>query len=326
VREFDYVIAAELDAAALHFAISPLPTAFTLTRDALQGGRRGTSRAWRQAVLSGLRTRDVQAFAPLTDRSTTGWPTLLDDVHAESETLDEALERVAQTPGSAVVEALENDRDVTPTPAWDVVRREPERWLAGYVDAVHRGWRGLEPLWRRASSLLEREAERVQAAVERGVPTSQIANGLLPRTSLVDGTLRMTTSEPRRLSVDPKGLTVTPMIAASSASSLVSPGDALVRAVYPLREYWRAFEDDAPPPASLQALLGAQRTALIKLLDFPQPAGQLARALNLSPSAMTFQLRTLEAAGLISRERLGRNIMVHRTPRGTQLLALYALP
>jgi hypothetical protein len=35
------------------------------------------------------------------------------------------------------------------------------------------------------------------------------------------------------------------------------------------------------------------------------------------------RLRALEGAGLIVRERNGRNVIVHRTARGTGLLALY---
>jgi DNA-binding MarR family transcriptional regulator len=51
--------------------------------------------------------------------------------------------------------------------------------------------------------------------------------------------------------------------------------------------------------------------------------GILAKALIAVPSAATHHVGALEAAGLVSRERAGRRVIVHRTARGTRLLALY---
>lgn len=321
---YDYALASDVDRAPLRFVVSPLPTALALTRDTLQAGRLGTPVAWRKAVASRLRTRDVAALAPLTDRRTTGWPALLDDVGRSHETMDEALQRLAATSGDALLDALECDRDVTPSTVWDPVRRNPDRWLRGYLDALRRGSRALEPLWRRSTSLIEHEAERVSAAAERGVATAQLVNELLPRTSLVDEALFVAPAdEPRRLHVDEDGLTVTPIIAASRAGTLSSPGEFWLRSAYPLPEAWRAFDDAAPPAASLQALLGAPRAALLQRLDQPLPAGDLAEIVGLAPSTVTFHLRALEAAGLVSRQRHGRHTIVQRTSRGTKLLALY---
>jgi DNA-binding transcriptional ArsR family regulator len=325
--QYDWIARDELDGAPLRTAISPLPTAFTLLRDALQDGRRGTPAVWRRSVISQLRARDVDVFGPLTDRRTTGWPTLLDDVRGPRETLDEALQRLRATSGSALMEALETDRDVTPTPAWGIVRRDPDRWMRGYVDALRRGWRGLEPLWRRSASLAEREVERLDAAVERGVPTAQIVHGLIRRSSLDDKWLRIERSpEPRQLRIDEDGLTVTPAIIPGDKGTLTSPGEFFVAVAYPLPDAWRAFDGQAPPPASIEALLGVRRTALLLALDQAQTAGRLADVLGLAPSAITFHVGALEAAGLVSRERFGRNTIVHRTARGTQLMALYARP
>ena len=76
-------------------------------------------------------------------------------------------------------------------------------------------------------------------------------------------------------------------------------------------------------PASLEALLGIPRSALLRRLDQPQAAGEIARALGYTASAISFHLRGLEASGLVSRHRRGRSVIVHRTARGAQLLALY---
>jgi DNA-binding transcriptional ArsR family regulator len=324
---YDYVPVAELDEAPLRVAISPLPTVFTLTRDALQGGRKGTPQAWRSAALSRFRARDAAALAPLAHPKTTGWPGCLDDNEAPRETIDEALQRVADIRGAELLEALETDPDVTPTPAWNPVRGNPERWLRAYVDAIARGWRSLEPLWRRSSALLEREADRIDAASARGVPATQLITELNPRATVAGGELRLVAgSEPRRLGIGPRGVTVAPMIVGGEGGILSSPEERFARMAYPLHAAWRAFDDQAPPPASLHALLGEQRTALLRRLDRAETAGGLAVALGLAPSAITFHLRALESAGLVARERRGRHVIVERTSRGTRLLALYRVP
>jgi DNA-binding transcriptional ArsR family regulator len=327
VVSHDWIPRHDIDGAPLRTAISPLPTAFTLTRDALQDGRRGTPAVWRQAAIANMRARDIAAFEPLTDRRTTGWPTLLDGVHGRRETLDAALQRLANTPGTALLEALDTDRDVVPTAAWDLVRRDPERWMRSYVDALHHAWRGLEPLWHRSSALIERETERVDAAIDRGVPTAQLVNQLVPTSSLDDESLRLAHSpEPRRLGIDEDGLTVIPLIVAGDTGHVMSPADSFVAVAYPLPEVWRAFDDTAPPPASIEALLGPRRSAVLRALDQPEIVGRLADRLGLAPSVLTFHVNALEAAGLVNRHRHGRNILVQRTTRGTTLLALYEFP
>jgi DNA-binding transcriptional ArsR family regulator len=322
---YDYLSQADLDRAPLRFAMSPVPTMFVLTRDAVQQGRLGTPAHWRKAVMARLGTRHVEALAPLADRRTTGWPSVLDDVGAPKETIDEALQRLAATSGQTLIEALEADRDVTPSSAWDALRRDPERWLRGCIDAMHRAGDALAPLWQGSIGRLEREAERFDAAIDRGVPKSQIANELILRAALVDGALLVTPSaEPRRMKIDRDGVIVSPIVAASRAGTISSPGESLLRFAYPVRDLWRAVDDAPPPPGSLEALLGRVRAALLRRLDGALTAGTLAEASNLSPASITYHLRALESAGLVVRRRSGRNIIVRRTSRGTRLLSLYS--
>jgi DNA-binding transcriptional ArsR family regulator len=322
----DYVEAAELDQVPVRVACSPLPTVFRLTRDALQDGRESAPQAWRSAVLSNLRRVDAATLAPLTDPRCKGWPDMLTDNHAPFETLGEALERLAALPAEGLLEVLEGDPDsVVPGTWWDPVRRAPDRWLRSYVDAFDRAGRSLEPLWRRSTALLEREVERIEAAAERGVPTTQLVREVHTRASLLGGRLQLvpTAAKPRHLRVDERGVILVPMIVGCRKGIIGTPGGQFTRTAYPLAEAWRVFDDQAPPPATLEALVGPQRSRLLRRLDQPQVAGELGAVLNLSPSATTFHLRALEAAGLIARDRRGRNVVVRRTQRGSGLLALY---
>jgi DNA-binding transcriptional ArsR family regulator len=77
------------------------------------------------------------------------------------------------------------------------------------------------------------------------------------------------------------------------------------------------------PAAPLEALVGPQRAAVLRMLDRPCHAGAIASGLHLTPSAVTYHLKALEAAGLVIRERVGGKVLVHRTGRGTRLLGLY---
>jgi DNA-binding MarR family transcriptional regulator len=75
--------------------------------------------------------------------------------------------------------------------------------------------------------------------------------------------------------------------------------------------------------AELEVLLGPPRAMILLLLDTPCHAGLIAEALTATPGAATYHLNALEAAGLVSRERSGRAVIVHRTQRGAALLRLY---
>ena len=222
----DYVTVEDLDRVPVRIASSPLPTVFTLTRDALRNGRRGTPADWRAAALSRMRRRDVLALAPLADPRCSSWPDVLDHNDAPNETLGEALERVVAAPSDSLLEPLEGDPDVLPGTWWDETRRHPDRWQRSYAEALSRAWLGLEPLWRRSAGLIEREAERIEAAVDRGVPTSQIVVDVHTRASLDDAKVRLapTANMQRRLAVSDRGVILSPMIATGRGGIISTTG------------------------------------------------------------------------------------------------------
>jgi len=76
--------------------------------------------------------------------------------------------------------------------------------------------------------------------------------------------------------------------------------------------------------SSLEALLGMPRAALLRALDRPATAGELAARLSLAPSGITHHMQVLEPAGLVMRERRGQYVSVHRTPRGSRLVELFS--
>ena len=76
-------------------------------------------------------------------------------------------------------------------------------------------------------------------------------------------------------------------------------------------------------PSPLEVLLGMPRAALLRALDRPATAGELAARLRLVPSGITHHMQVLEPAGLVVRERRGQHVVVRRTARGARLVELF---
>jgi DNA-binding transcriptional ArsR family regulator len=335
---YEYVPVSELEDAKVDVAVAPFETVFVHTIDALTHGGLGSRLArdrppaspapWRSAIMSRLRARDVKTLMPLVDPRTLQWPSCIAPTQQSTATMEETLEVIAAVTGQELSAAIvgQASADRQPLEPWLPVLRAPDRWMRSYVEAMRRAWLGFEPVWRRASTLLDREVERVAAASGRGaVPT--LLDALHPYSSIADGDWRLfERPRPARMHLDEQRLTVAPLLAASVCITDCDDAGGLRMLSYPVPEVWRAFDGDAPPPASLEALVGTQRAALLRVLDRPTVAGRLAEALHTVPSGVTHHLRALESAGLVTRERRGSHVLAHRTARGTALLGLYEQP
>lgn len=75
-----------------------------------------------------------------------------------------------------------------------------------------------------------------------------------------------------------------------------------------------------PVGDSASRLLGRPRAQLLEALRSPATTTDLARALNVSPSAVSQHLRILRGSGLIAGERSGRSVLYLTTERGLALL------
>ena len=315
--DWEYVRLSELDTADVRMAVAPFESVLVHLLASLTDADGSPGRAprhWRSAIRGRLCARDVETLRPLIDRRTRGWPSCLTGT---------APDRLAEEPADALVRevfagAVEGRLSVR---AWDPVLRAPERWLCGYAAAMRRAWAGFEPLWRRSAALVDREAERVRTAAALGAVRELVAAGH-PSGSVEHGRWRVF-ERARPVGLRIRGRLIVRPLLDESACLVETDRDGLRGFSFPLSNAWRAFDDRAPEPASLEGLLGPARAAILRVLDRPAPAGRLAETLRLGPSGITHHLRRLEPAGLVARERNGRHVLVRRTPRGTRLLALY---
>jgi hypothetical protein len=81
-----------------------------------------------------------------------------------------------------------------------------------------------------------------------------------------------------------------------------------------------------PPADSAVRLLGRPRAELLEALRSPATTTDLARALAVTPSAVSQHLSMLRASRLVARERSGRNILYLTTALGAALLGTTTWP
>ena len=227
----------------------------------------------------------------------------------------EELERIrAVSPAQLLAELdiIEQGRQQT---AWRGVRNAPATFLRRYQQAVGRVWTAIEPFWQSASGGMDREIARASAAITNGSVAELLAVSQPARI--------VPTRERSSLRLDERGLVLIPQLAGTARIDVRRrDGDVLTHMAYPLPGADRILRESAPPE-SLEALLGVQRTAILRHLDNECSVGALAELLLAVASAATHHVALLESAGLVTRERRGRRVLVRRTARGTALLALY---
>ena len=308
--------------APFRVAIAPFLSVFSAARDAAGADRSGTPASWCDAIRSHWRGRDYDVLAPLVTPRVTVMPdSLVPLPQPPGERIEEAIERIAATPGDVLLREL-HDELGTPPPVWRPVERDPERWLRGYACAMMRAWKGFAPVWRIVNGSMDREVQRIALAAAFDAQL-ELLGTLHPSGRVCDGAWRLPSCHGGgELAIARDGLVVVPMVAGTRASVVAYEDGRLAHLAYPMPKLPPAVRR-LPEKGDLDALLGEPRAKILRRLDRPATAGELAQALLAVPSAATHHVSALEAAGLVRRERRGRHVVVRRTARGEALLALY---
>lgn len=206
--------------------------------------------------------------------------------------------------------------------AWREPLADPRSWLASYADAAESVHQRLGPLLVRAQKLVDREVERVGTAVVRGLSDVLLAS-LNQRIGFRDGLLTYDHPTPGSYDIAGRRLVLMPMLAGSRFLVTNFDQSGWVCIAYPIPGIATvATPPSRPPGDALSELLGAGRAGVLRLLATCHTMGELAAALQLSPSTVTCHCQRLEGLGLVHRERRGREIRVIRTARGAELMDL----
>jgi DNA-binding transcriptional ArsR family regulator len=320
---------ATLASPRVRVARSPSATLTQLTMEAL-GRPKGSPASWPGAVREALRPADLSALGPVYGPAGPAYvpDCLLPRPAGNVASFDDEITRIAAVTADDLLADLHNDGQLG-TP-WATAARAPRRWIDAYAQALERAWTVLAALWARATPLLEREAERIERALSLGA-FDRVLDGLHPDGHVAHDRWRIPCQGNAPVTIGHELLLV-PMLIGPRATLLMTEDREVTYLAYPLRGAHGLTgtatasgnrKHSTAGSRALEALLGAPRAEILRSLDRARSAGQIARALQLSPATVTHHLTALERAGLILREPDGRRVLAHRTARGTTLLALY---
>jgi DNA-binding transcriptional ArsR family regulator len=119
----------------------------------------------------------------------------------------------------------------------------------------------------------------------------------------------------------PGGLVLIPVVLGSPYVLIKKNTSTQTTVRYPargVRALWTAGTQ--APPGSAVRLLGRARAELLEAVRSPATTTELARALGVTPSAVSQHLGVLRENGLIARERSGRNVLYMTTALGAALI------
>jgi hypothetical protein len=334
------------DLADTRFALSPLHEALLSLRVLQDPGLSALHLPWRRSVLAQF--GDLDSGLPDSGLPDSGLPDrgpldfgLLMSLVARRRTIPDFL---TPNPGSfapdfgdelAVVRHVPPGRvrhdlllahapDPVPAALRDAADGDEARVVAlreAICDVLQQYWDlALKPVWPQAR--LVAEADMTYRARQLAVGGARLLFAdMHPSLRWQDGVLHIDKMiSHHRVVAAGRGLLLMPSVFAHKPAPPVSPDEA-PSLVYPCRgtaTLWSPAPVAAP--AALTSLLGAPRARLLTLLAEPLPTVELARRLNVTPSAVSQHLRVLHATGLVTRARDGRRVLYRRTSLGSQLV------
>ncbi|CAL9423008.1 hypothetical protein SUDANB95_01884 [Actinosynnema sp. ALI-1.44] len=317
----------EPDDLRVSVAVTPSLTVIALLVEIVGGRRRGLPPEWRTAISTAIRPRSRSALAAFAAPGHSMMPDCLGpSLPVTADGIEPELQRLCEVTDDDFLADLERLYGPEPMPAhWRQIARDPGHWLGEYVDALADIWEAVRDVWRRGAPLLEREVERLgRAVVTRSLPV--LLGALSPPTRYLDGSLRLPDYEPVKAGLAGRRLVLVPTLAGprSIVCNLDLPD--VVWLGYPLEGATALWSGTARPRArrtdALEVLCGDVRAAILRALDRRTTMGRLAHVVGTSPNALSYHARCLEDAGLVLRQREGREVGVERTERGDRLLDL----
>jgi DNA-binding transcriptional ArsR family regulator len=190
-------------------------------------------------------------------------------------------------------------------------------------DALKRHWqRSLEPGWPEMQLVLEADTTYRARQLATGGAHLLFAD-IHPNLTWSDGVLTVTEMVgDHTVAAAGRGLLLTPSVFAYKPVPPLDPGEPPSLG-YPSRGIGTLWSPPPQPDATaLIDLLGRTRALLLEMLEEPLPTVEIARRLNVTPSAVSQHLQVLHATGLVTRARDRRHVLYRRTPTGDQLTVI----
>jgi DNA-binding transcriptional ArsR family regulator len=308
---------------AVSVVLAPQHSVLMLLRQAASGWSWGASARLLAAVRDALRPQARFAAQSFTARDWTSIPDSCTPIPplADTSVADQAARLRDLRPAALTGELQAPDGDYCPL-QWRAAADQPRRWLNSMADASLDTWAVVEPRWRAAGSLLDREIGRVGTAAVRG-GMAALLNSLHPHVSYHDGTFAFAYGRNQDVvfcPVGPRRIALLPMIAGRDGVLFSFEHPDVCSIGYPLPQPRPG--SPATSGSALATILGPLRAAILQALHQPLTVSGLAAAMYCAPSTATYHLHQLAGAGMITREKSGSTVWISRTARGDELVDL----
>lgn len=310
------------DRVRVSVAPAPMASLISLVVDALGGPRQGIAPDWIRTIRRALPGDAARAVTPMFDRTRALLPACLTPLGIDGSPVREQLQRVADLTPDALAQGVEQLGPGDPPLPWRGALRRPRYWLNLYARVLNAAWQAYGPIWQQSTALRTREAERIGGAVVTG-NFDVLLSGLSTRARYSDQTLYLSDRHPYRVELGDRPVVLVPLVSGTSASvfNLDEPDNVWLG--YPVPGLQRLGVGPVPSSTdSLSLLIGPIRAAILRALDRPTSMGRLADHLDAGPSTATYHCIQLASAGLVVRQRVGREVRIQRTPRGDALVDL----
>jgi DNA-binding transcriptional ArsR family regulator len=288
-------------------------------------GKPRHQRAWLESVDRAGARAQLPILAALNPPS--GWVPdfLAPPPRPNDRTVDEELHEIAGFPASSVVTELQRSLDSRPTRArralLEPLIADPDAALALIVAELHRAWLTLIfPFWAPVRELIGADIAFRSREITR-VGLGRALNDLHPSVSWTDGTVTVDPGfDDGRLDLAGAGLSLMPSAFVWPVVVVVHDASWPPTLVYPARGIGDLWSAPPTPSAALAGVLGRTRAVLLTDLVQPSTTTALAARHRLSPAAVSVQLGRLREAGLVSGQRLGKEVLYRRTGLAEALL------
>ncbi|WP_344221026.1 ArsR/SmtB family transcription factor [Kribbella sancticallisti] len=313
------------DLADTRFAISPAQeTLFSLwvLRDP---GMSAMHLPWRRSVIGELDALDIELLMALVGKTLALPDFLTPRPSGFAPSFEEQVAVIRATPAELVRRDLVLTHQGRLPQVFEDVRSASDARTQYWVDAICEVLRGyweiaLAPSWAKMRLVLEGDTTYRARQLAVGGARLLFAD-LNPFVEWQDGILRIDRMLGHHdVAASGRGLLLMPSIFAYKALTPLSADEAPWLA-YPSRGVATlSAATTRTESASLVALLGQPRAVLLRMLDEPLPTIEIARRLEVTPSAVSQHLQVLHATNLVSRARDGRYLLYRRSALGDQLL------
>ncbi|GAA2211371.1 DUF5937 family protein [Nonomuraea monospora] len=313
--------------AATRFAVSPLSETVSALQQLGDRDRQPVNLRWLRWAADELARRplDLSFTWPLIVNDRPGWPGFLVPApRGTGGSIDDDLAAVRSTPASQVRTSLRRVfGDDLRGPAADLAE-DPAAGLRVITTELRTAYdRLIAPHWPRIRAVLDADVGHRAKQLAAG-GARQLFSSLHPDLRWSDGRLRLIQAYERAeqvVELGPGGLVLMPVALGTPYVLIKKRTSTQTTVRYPARGVGTLWTAGTRAPAgSAVRLLGRVRAGLLEALRSPATTTDLARALGVTPSAVSQHLRVLRESGLVTCERSGRTVLYLTTALGTTLI------